>query len=400
MLDKHKLISIADSYLERTVKLAGEMINIPSQSGDEGKLAEFVRQVLLEEQFDKVYRDELGNIIGHIKGHGGPSIMFNCHLDTVGPGDLEAWKRDPWTSTVDNGILYGLGASDTKGAFACQIMAASALKKNDILPDGDIVVVGVVHEESSGLGSRFLAKNLYTDSVIIGEATNNQINIGHRGRMQFDIYLTGKSAHASAPERGVNPHYVAAAIILGIQKFPMRSDSFFGTSSVAPTLYTIDQRNSNTTPGQVVLSLDWRNIPSESEEEIFQRIESLVESCLIPGVDARIEIKTHDLICYTGYKANAPAGEPSFSTPYDDPTVLKAQRVLEDVFNSKVQIGVAQFATDGGHFRSLGSKVIIFSPSEERFCHTPNDCVAIDKMRDALLGNMALALSLGSKSGI
>lgn len=105
-----------------------------------------------------------------------------------------------------------------------------------------------------------------------------------------------------------------------------------------------------------------------------------------------------DVGCYTGYKGVAPAGEPSFATPPDDPIVLAAQQALAAVFNREVSIGVCGFATDGGHFRAEGSKVIIFAPSEECYCHTTEDSVSIEKMREAILGNMALALCLGAEN--
>jgi acetylornithine deacetylase/succinyl-diaminopimelate desuccinylase-like protein len=263
-----------------------------------------------------------------------------------------------------------------------------------MLPRGDVYVVGVAHEESSGFGSTFLAPKLAADIVVLGEASDNQIKIGHRGRLQFDIHFKGESTHASAPSRGVNPHFSAARLLLALEKLPMKSDSFFGSSSVAPTLYTTDQTSSNVTPGEVVLSLDWRNIPNETEAEIQTLLRKLIDQSLQPGVTAEIELKMRDVTCYTGYKGRALAGEPSFSTPAQDPDVLSAQAMLEQAFQHDVKIDLCQFATDGGHFRSRGSKVIIFAPSEEKHCHTSEDSVSIDKMGKAVLGNMVLTLGL------
>ena len=60
-----------------------------------------------------------------------------------------------------------------------------------------------------------------------------------------------------------------------------------------------------------------------------------------------------------------------------------------------VEVGMCGFATDGGHFRSQGSKVMVFAPAEERHCHTREDSISIAKMQAAIAGNMALAIELG-----
>ena len=397
-IDYSFLSALAEQKIGDAVGLAREMIRRPSLSGQEEDVAGFVAAKMKELNYDEVSVDEAGNVIGRIRGTvGGSKLMFNCHLDTVDFGERSRWLHDPFAGDVAEGFLWGLGASDTKGAFACQIVAMAALIESGIRPAGDVFVVGVVHEESSGFGSTYLAPLLKAETVIIGEATGNDLKIGHRGRLQFDIHLRGKSTHASAPDRGANPHYAAARLLLAVEHLQLMADDFFGASTVAPTLYITDQSSSNVTPGEVVVSIDCRNIPAESEADIRQKLSELLRVCLQPGVTADIELKMREVTCYTGKKGRALAGEPCFSTPPDDPTVLTAQKLLSTAFGREVNIGACQFATDGGHFRFQGSKVIIFSPAEEKHCHTSEDCVSVDKMREAILGNMVLALGLSGE---
>lgn len=394
-MDYKRIAAIAAEKIDDAVALAQRMIRIRSLSGQEREMAELVQNTMVSLGYDEVTVDEAGNVIGLIRGTGGgKSIMFNCHFDTVDCGELSRWKHDPFAGDVADGMLWGLGASDTKGAFACQLVAAAALKQAGFKTKGDVYVVGVVHEESSGFGSTFLAPKLATDVVILGEASENQLKVGHRGRLQFDIHLKGQSVHASAPERGVNPHFTAARLLLAIESMQMKSDAFFGSSSAAPTLYVTDQTSSNVTPGEVTVSLDWRNIPAETDQDIRALLEKLLSQCLQPGITAEIELKMRDVVCYTGLKGRALAGEPSYATPPDDSDVLKAQAMLATGFGRDVNIELCRFATDGGHFRSRGSKVIIFAPSGEAFCHTSEDSVSIASMQEAILGNMLLALGL------
>lgn len=394
-MDIALLREIAAKLLEPAVKMTQKMVQTPSVSGNEGEMAALTANYMRELAFDSVTVDEAGNVIGCIRGNGGDNaIMFNCHLDTVAPSS-SAWRYDPYAGTVAEGRIWGLGASDTKGAFACQLVAAAALKKAGLVPPGDVYVVGVIHEETAGFGSIHLAQKLAPAIVVLGEATNNEINIGHRGRCQFDITFHGKSVHASLPALGSNPHFAAARLIMALENMKMKADPMFGTTSLVPTLYTTDQTSSNVTPGKVELSLDCRNIPGDLETSLLQRLRALVDTCLTPGVTADIEIKMRDLVCYNSFKGRAPAGEPSFVTDPADPDVVKAQAILQQAFGREVKVGMCGFATDGGHFRAKGSKVIVFAPSEERHCHTVEDSISIDNMREAILGNMALALRMG-----
>jgi succinyl-diaminopimelate desuccinylase len=395
-MDIPKLSSLAEQELDLAVKMAQEMIRVPSISGAEAEMAKLTQKYLHELGYDAVTVDEAGNVLGLMRGRGtGRSVMFNCHLDTVAAGDESVWKYPPYAGVVADGRVWGLGASDTKGAFACQIVAVAALKKADMLPPGDIWVAGVVCEETAAFGSIHLAQHLKTDSVILGEASNNQLNIGHRGRIVYNVYYTGKSTHASMPTRGSNPHFAAARMILALETLKLGTDPLFGSTSFAPTLYSTDQTSSNVTPGKVTLSIDCRNIPDESEDFILDKLNDLVRQNLVPGVAAEIIVELNDVLCYNGYKGKAPAGEPSFVTPASDETVQRAHKTLEAALGHPVEVGMCGFATDGGHFRSRGSKVMIFAPSEERHCHTNEDSVSISKMKEAIIGNMALAIELG-----
>ena len=395
-MDVAKLTILAEQELDLAVRMTQEMIRTPSISGLEAEMAALTTRHMQELGYDEVSVDEVGNVLGLMQGQGnGCSVMFNCHLDTVAAGDESVWKYPPFDGTVADGRVWGLGASDTKGAFACQIVAVAALKKAGLLPQGNIRVAGVVHEETAGFGSLHLSRNLRQDVVILGEASNNQLNIGHRGRILYDVHYIGKSTHASVPARGNNPHFAAARMILAVENLKLGTDPLFGSTSFAPTLYSTDQASSNVTPGKVRLSIDCRNIPGESEKYIMEKLTELACRNSIPGVTAEIVVEMNDVFCYTGFKGKAPAGEPSFVTPASDETVQRAHASLAAALGHPVEVGMCGFATDGGHFRSKGTKVIVFAPSEERHCHTSEDSVSIMKMKEAIIGNMALAIELG-----
>lgn len=385
-----------EDHLPSVLDLAQRLIRTPSLPGEEGEIADLVLAEMRHLAYDDAWRDDAGNIIGLLRGTGGGSrVQFNTHLDHVAAGDLAHWQRPPFDAVVDDGVLYGRGASDIKGAMAAQIGLVPALRSLGLRPAGDVYVVAVVLEEVGGFGSRHLAETLPTEIAVIGEASNNELRRGHRGRVFVEVSFTGLSAHASAPERGKNPHFAAARFLLAVERLAMRPHDTFGGSSVSPTWYATDQSSGNVIPGTVSVFLDWRNVPGESESDVLTRIEFLVRDIERDGdgVTGVVSVHGRPVTTYTGLADTMPSTLP-FETPNDDPALLAARHALEDAFEREVPVGTWTFATDGGHLHQHGVTTIGFGPSEERFAHTIHDQVTTAQLGEALLGNATLALSL------
>ena len=264
--------ALVEAAQKRTLAMtdfAQRLIQTPSLPGQEENLARLLADELRKVGCDDVWTDRAGNVIGVIRGaEGGKSTHFNTHMDHVSPGDLSLWSIPPYEARIEDGILYGRGASDVKGAMATQAYAAAVLRDLGLTPPGDVYFVGVVLEEVGGLGSQILAEDMPTDIAVIGEASRNQLRRGHRGRVYLRVDFEGLSAHASAPDRARNPHYAAARFLLSLQTMPMMPSATFGGSSASPTLAETDQTSGNVTPGRVTLFVDWRNIPEDPKEGI------------------------------------------------------------------------------------------------------------------------------------
>lgn len=382
---------LAEKYIDETVRLTSDLVRIPSISGREKELAEFVMKKMKELDYDQVWIDRAGNVIGKINGEAdGKTTNFNSHLDTVSPGDEEAWPYPPYSGTIADNAVWGRGASDTKGAFAAQIYAAHILKKEGGLPEGDIYVTGVVREEDSGIGSKVLANELKTDYAVIGEATVNQIAIGNRGRMRIDIKIKGRSCHASRPDRGVNPHFYLAHFVSRLKEIELASDELFGKSSMAPTLIQTSEQNTNVIPGLLTLSIDFRNVYLDTPEIVVDKLEKLAKDCLMPGISYEIERVQNRIKCYTGYEEKIYEGQFAFATEKDHELVINSQESLEQTLGRQVKVDVWNFATDGGHFVKAGIPVIGFSPADEKEAHIIGEKIEIDKLKEGLAGYMAL----------
>jgi putative selenium metabolism hydrolase len=146
--------------------------------------------------------------------------------------------RDPYAGSIENGILYGRGASDQEAGVAAAVHGAALAKELGLLEGVTVWVTGTVMEEDcDGLCWQYLVKEglLRPDAVVITEPTNLAVYRGHRGRMELEIRTQGRSAHGSAPERGDNAVYKMAPILAAIeqhnQALAATADPFLGKGS-------------------------------------------------------------------------------------------------------------------------------------------------------------------------
>lgn len=169
------------------LELLHTMVNTPSYSGREHKLAAYLVEAMAKLGLQSTM-DTVGNVIGETGKGGGPLILLLGHMDTVA-GELPVYE--------ENGILHGRGVVDAKGSLATLIMAAAALQKQS----ARIVVVGAVEEETPGsCGARALLDQYHPDAVIIGEPSGwSSVTIGYKGKLSFTLELNRPPSHSAGP---------------------------------------------------------------------------------------------------------------------------------------------------------------------------------------------------------
>jgi len=395
-----KLTALTNRYRAEMIAFCQRIVQTPSLPGEEGDVARLIRAEMERLDYDQVWIDDWGNVVGLLRGQGtGRSVMFNGHMDHVDPGDFKDWPYPPYGGEIHGGQLWGRGAADMKGPLAAMIHAGGALAREGIRPPGDLYVAAVVQEEVGGLGTQKLTLSVRPDCAVVGEASSNHLARGHRGRVEVVVRVRGKSVHASVPHQGVNPHAVLARFIQRLETLPLAHDETFGHSTVAPTLYLADQRSSNVLPGQVRLHLDWRNIPGETADGVLAQLQPLLDTCLaeVEGSQGELQLHTHELCTYTGQAEVFLAVFPSFGLAADDPLVLRGQRVLAHALSRPVDVIIWRFATDGGHLMAAGVPTVGFGPAEAHTLHTVRENVPVEMLVEGMLGYVALALELGKE---
>ena len=206
----------------RLVDWASRAIATPSFTGSEEAMAELMRETFLDlglqVQWQQV-EEGRANVLGTLPGSGGgPSLMFNGHLDTSYSG------REPWlrhvpgfqpSAFVEDGRLYGLGISNMKGALACYVEALRALADGRVRLRGDVLVAAVSGEiekaqrgDAQGAeyrgyaaGSRYLVSHGgVADMCVLCEPTESKVVLGHFGSLWLRISTRGPFVHTAFSE--------------------------------------------------------------------------------------------------------------------------------------------------------------------------------------------------------
>ncbi|UCF36947.1 MAG: M20/M25/M40 family metallo-hydrolase [Acidobacteriota bacterium] len=380
------------------VEFLQRLIQTESLPGREKALSELVLTEMVRLGYDEVERDEVGNVIGWIRGEGqAPLVMFNTHLDHVDVGDPGRWPYPPYAGTIAEGRVWGRGAVDIKGPLAAQVHGVASVLSNGQRPLGDLCVTAVVQEEVGGLGARVLRESLKPELVVVGEPSSNQVRRGHRGRTELVVHIQGRSVHASAPHRGVNPLHSLSRFITELETVEHSSDRELGSSSVAPTLVRTDQSSANVIPGEVWLTCDWRNVPEESPEVICGRLRDLLDRSLGPEAVGAVSVAEFKRTSYTGYREDVPASHPAYILSASDRALRSFVSVVEAAIGSREEVGIWKFATDGGYFAQAGCKVIGFGPGDEGLAHTVREAIELEQLEEARCAYGALAVGWASE---
>ena len=217
-LQKKILDAIKD---EEVILLAKDLIKIKSFKTEESDCARFIAKFMkkhgMEAELQEVEDGRL-QTIGRLKGTGGgPTLMFNGHMD-IDPLPI-GLKRDPWTPVIKDGRLYGAGIFNMKAGVTAMIMATIAFKKAKIDLKGDIVVAAVVGELQGGVGTvHLLKKGIKADMAVVTEPYGkDNIITTHAGVVEFAIHTYGLSKHVSEKEKGVSAIHKMMKVIDAIE---------------------------------------------------------------------------------------------------------------------------------------------------------------------------------------
>ncbi len=358
-----------------------ELIRTPSPSAQEGPIVERVAQEMKRVGFTELFVDEIGNVVGRMGPGQGRRLLYDAHLDTVGIGDPTSWPRGPYGAQVEDGVIYGRGAADNKGAMAAMIYGAKLLLDSDIELAGDLFVAGVVQEEvCEGYAAEILCRRVKPQAVVLGEATNLQISRGQRGRMALALTVRGRSCHASAPERGANAIYLMNPVVARIEALAsqLKRDEFLGPGSLAVTRIESTSGGLNVVPDSCTIYLDRRLTVEEDEALTLSQVQ---EAAAQAGVEAEVRLLEYEARSHTGYPCHQKEYFPPWTLPPEHPLVETGVRAVEKALGYTPEVGRWLFSTDGvATMGRLAIPTIGFGPGEEGHAHTTEDQVRLEDL--------------------
>jgi acetylornithine deacetylase/succinyl-diaminopimelate desuccinylase-like protein len=204
-------------------ELTRQLIDIPSVTGDELAVGQFLSQHL-EQLGYRVERQEVAanrfNVIATTDAP--PRLVFSTHMDTVPPFIQ---------SSEDEEFIYGRGSCDAKGIMAAQIFAAQRLRDEGV---NDVGLLFTVDEELGSLGAQ--AANTHPlarecQFLINGEPTDSRLATGTKGSVRVTVTTEGRAAHSAYPEAGESAIEKLLDILQEIRACEWPEDSFFGTTT-------------------------------------------------------------------------------------------------------------------------------------------------------------------------
>lgn len=355
------------------IRFLRDMIRVSSLSKNETELSELIAKKM--ESCGLSVQVIGGNVVGELKTVAeGPTLILNGHMDTVPVGDITSWTFDPFGAEIKDGRIYGRGASDMKGGLASMIMAIDALKKSGSEFNGNLKMTTVIMEE---LGEKLSQRKgiielidkgiICGDAAIVGEATNLNISLGHRGRTLLEVVVHGKSAHASMPEKGVNAIEKMATIITSLKKLKMGYHEILGKGTFNIG-FIEGGTKANVVPDLCRVEIDRRLTLKEKPEMVEKDILKILEQISNKDKSFRAELRRL-YECYPTLTSEAEA------------IVKILNKSIQKVTNGKPRTIVNRFNTDGGFISNLAKiPVVIFGPGNEELAHTADEYIEISQV--------------------
>lgn len=215
-----------NSAVENVLTLAATLIDIPSVTGNEAAIADYISQWMRARGWPVEELEVEGQRRNVFVAFGTPRIVFSTHMDVVpGPESLFSSKRD-------SEILYGRGACDAKGILATILVLAEQLRAEGAENFGLLFVVG---EETDGIGARTavpVLKNRGIEVLVNGEPTEGNFARATKGILDFEVQITGKSCHSGYPKQGIDANRALVECAAKLYAGNFGSDPILGESLI------------------------------------------------------------------------------------------------------------------------------------------------------------------------
>jgi len=371
---------LASLDLDRAVSLVQEVCRIPSILGEEGALAEYLASVMRASEFEDVALQPVlpdrPNAIGEVSFGPGRRVVMTGHMDTKPVS--HGWSvTEPFSGALIEGSVYGHGVMDMKAALVCQIVAIEAVRASGLPVSGTLAMAAVSDHMGDQLGSIAYFDEHTADLCVLGELTDNEVCLGHRGRYYFDVTTLGRSAHTCHKPAAINANVLAAQAVLALDasKFEPELEPWV-VDLFGPETYVVPGRiygglppgGPSMIPDECVIRVDCRPQPGVSVEQARAEVERCLERAKDADPRFRAEVVLADV--KNGYLADP-----------EDEVVRLMRTAVREVRGVEPALRVENWLGDTASF---GEKVptVIFGPGGPPV-YCPDEHLTVDEIHEA-----------------
>ncbi|WP_103308698.1 MULTISPECIES: acetylornithine deacetylase [unclassified Pseudomonas] len=380
----------------RSRALLAELVSFATVSRDSNlALIEFVRDYLqgLGVNSELVYNAERtkANLLASIGPAVPGGVVLSGHTDVV-PVDGQAWTVDPFCLSELDGKLFGRGTADMKGYLASVLAAVPTFLASPLRRP---VHLAFSYDEEVGcLGVRSLLEVLpqrvpQPALCLIGEPTQLQPVLGHKGKLAMRCHVKGAACHSAYAPYGVNAIEQAARLIGCLGEIgadladPALQDARFDPAYSTVQVGVIQGGTAlNIVPADCRFDFEVRALPDFSPEAVVEQLQDYAEQVLLPSmraVQGDTAIRFEQLSAYPGLATSPDSA---------------AARLIARLCGSAAFRTVA-FGTEGGLFHQAGVPTVVCGPGSMDQGHKPDEYVSVEQMAacDRLMDRLARHLS-------
>ena len=274
----------------KTIELCQQLVQRPSVTPDDAGCQAILSARLQQLGFaaEQLNYGEVSNLWAS-RGDSGPLFCFAGHTDVVPPGDLKKWSADPYSGEIKDGLLFGRGSADMKGALAAMVTATEAFVAEHPSYPGTIAFLLTSDEEGPAVDGTakvmetLLERGVEIDFCLIGEPSSQEkladnIRTGRRGSLTGKLTVFGEQGHVAYPDLAHNPiHHLAPALVeLSSREWDQGNDDFPATSL---QVVGIDAGSgaTNVIPGQLELLFNFRYSPESSQQSLVADCQEILD---------------------------------------------------------------------------------------------------------------------------
>jgi len=377
-----------------TLEILDRLVSFPSVTrGSNLQIAGFIRAFLQSRGFEVFdLPDETGTKTGlfaHL-GSGSGGILLSGHMDVV-PVAGQDWSRDPFRLHIEQERAYGRGTTDMKGYLAAMLALADKASKQTLKQP--LKLAFSYDEEIGCVGIQQMIEQLaptigLPDLCFVGEPTQMQVAIGHKGKAALRAHCTGQNGHSALAPRFVNALHLASDFVIALRELQLN----WAKKGLHDTAYDIPYSTVhvgkmtggealNIVPEKAQLDFEFRHLAEDDPADILAQLNCLAQQTVVPYLShfANAAITLEMINAYPGLVVAS-----------DAPVVGYTQKLAQSNTSTKVAFG-----TEAGYFAALGIPTVVCGPGNMAAQgHQPDEyielsqLVACDRMLAQLLADM------------